>query len=183
MKILIKEQQLENLAYRFVLDKLNDMDFKMKRNKEFSFFPKGTHNAAEGIEADWVKHEGYDILVGHDFWRTVRDMFGLTDEQIKIVFVKSFFSKGIKKIGQISSLDFSSFRDMQDLNEEIINEQYDGDRLYPKDEVLRLLKGAPRELKQIAKNLPNIPCENDKGDKTICTKIPETIHVYLTGRY
>ena len=38
-------------------------------------------------------------------------------------------------------------------------------------------------LKQIAKNLPNIPCENDNGERTICTKIPETIHVYLTGRY
>ena len=46
-----------------------------------------------------------------------------------------------------------------------------------------MLKGAPSELRQIVKKLPNIPCENDKGEKTICTKIPETIHVYLTGRY
>lgn len=54
----------------------------------------------------------------------------------------------------------------QRILEKTINEQYDGDRLYPKDEVLRLLKGAPRELKHIAKNLPSIPCENDKGDRT-----------------
>lgn len=70
-----------------------------------------------------------------------------------------------------------------DLNEEFIMEQYDGDRLYPKDEILRLLKGAPKELRQVVKKLPNIECENDNGERTICTKIPETIHVYLTGRY
>ena len=67
--------------------------------------------------------------------------------------------------------------------EKTINEQFDSERLYPKNEILRLLKGAPRELKQIVKNLPNIPCENDNGERTICTKISETIHVYLTGRY
>ena len=67
--------------------------------------------------------------------------------------------------------------------EKTINEQFDSERLYSKNEILRLLKGAPRELKQITKNLPNIPCENDNGERTICTKIPETIHVYLTGRY
>ena len=67
--------------------------------------------------------------------------------------------------------------------EKTINEQFDSERLYSKKEILRLLKGAPRELKQIAKNLPNKPCENNNGERTICTKIPETIHVYLTGRY
>ena len=33
MKILIKEQQLENLASRLVLNKLSDMDFKFKKYK------------------------------------------------------------------------------------------------------------------------------------------------------
>ena len=41
MKYVITEQQLGDLAYRLVLDKLNDMDFKFKKYKEFSFFPKG----------------------------------------------------------------------------------------------------------------------------------------------
>jgi hypothetical protein len=82
-------------------------------------------------------------------------------------------------------LDSDTFYADEDdeFDEQVIKEQFDGDRLYSKDEILRLLKGAPRELKQIAKKLPNIPCENDKGVRTICTKIPETIHVYLTGRY
>ena len=68
-------------------------------------------------------------------------------------------------------------------NESVILEQYDSSRLYPKQEILRLLKNAPIELRKIARKLPDIPCENDKGERTICTKIPETIHVYLTGRY
>lgn len=185
MRILIKEQQLENLAYRFVLDKLNDMDFKIKKNKEFSFFPKGAYDASLGIEADWVKREGYDILVGNTLWRSVQDMFNLTDDQVRTLFMRAFVNFGITKILNVTTLDFSSFRDMfnRDVNEQVMNEQFDNERLYPKNEILRLLKGAPRELKQIAKNLPNIPCENDNGERTICTKIPETIHVYLTGRY
>ena len=307
MKILIKEQQLENLAYRFVLDKLNDMNFKFRKNREFSFFPKGgSSDASLGVEADWVKGEGFDILVGNTLWRSVQDMFNLTDEQVQTLFIKAFIQFGITKISEVTTLDFSPFRDRFDINideniikeskidnlvlnylnsqdwrvwdigdgefnvadgefgkdlfrfriqyssrvtdhsfnviyisddlvskiselfgigseaaiksiinwfnqkydknltmddfewldsdtfyadeddefdEQVIKEQFDGDRLYSKDEILRLLKGAPRELKQIAKKLPNIPCENDKGVRTICTKIPEAIHVYLTGRY
>lgn len=65
----------------------------------------------------------------------------------------------------------------------IINEQYDGDKLYPKDFIIKILKSGPKELKHIIKKLPSIPCSNDKGEETICTKIPEVVQVYLTGRY
>jgi hypothetical protein len=41
----------------------------------------------------------------------------------------------------------------QRILEKTINEQFDSERLYPKEEIIRLLKGAPRELKQIVKNL------------------------------
>jgi hypothetical protein len=185
MKILIKEQQLENLAFHFVLDKLKDMDFMIKKNKEFSFFPKTSRTAENGIEADWVKGEGYDVLVGNTLWRSVQDMFNLTNEQVQILFIKAFIEFGIKKFSNVSTLDFSAFNHFIDreVNESVLVEQFDPERLYPKQEIIRLLKGAPRELKEISKNLPNIPCENDKGERTICTKIPETIHVYLTGRY
>ena len=74
MKIIIKEQQLENLASQLVLGKLSGMDFKFKKYKEFSFFPKGTHDADNGIESDWVRHEGYSILIGHSLFRSVRDL-------------------------------------------------------------------------------------------------------------
>lgn len=64
-----------------------------------------------------------------------------------------------------------------------ITEQFNPDRLYPKEEIVLILKSAPKELKYILTRLPDIPCENESGVKTICTKIPEIIHVYLTGRY
>ena len=65
----------------------------------------------------------------------------------------------------------------------IINEQYDGDRLYSKEFIVKILETGPKELKHIIKKLPSIPCSNEKGEETICTKIPEVVRVYLTGRY
>ena len=109
---ILTESQLETVAYQFVLDKLNDMEFKFKKYKEFSFFPKDVRRADYGIEADWMRGEGFDILVGNHLWRTVQDMFGLTDEQVKDAFRKAFVQKGITKISEITSLDFSKFEDM-----------------------------------------------------------------------
>ena len=109
MKIIIKEQQLEGLASRFALEKLNGMDFKLKKYNEFSFFPKGEgrKDADHGIEADWVKGEGYSILVGNSLWRSVRDLFGLTDDQTQAAFIKAFIEKGIRKISEVTTIDFS----------------------------------------------------------------------------
>ena len=67
--------------------------------------------------------------------------------------------------------------------DENITEQFNREQLYRKEDVVRMLMRAPVELRRLIKKLPSIDCENDKGEKTICTKIPETIHVYLTGRY
>ena len=108
MKIIIKEQQLEGLASRFALEKLNGMDFKLKKYNEFSFFPKGEgrKDADHGIEADWVKGEGYSILVGNSLWRSVRDLFGLTDDQTQAAFIKAFIEKGIRKISEVTTIDF-----------------------------------------------------------------------------
>jgi len=64
-----------------------------------------------------------------------------------------------------------------------INEQFNSERLYPKDYIVRVIKNGPKELRPILKQLQDIPCSNDKGEETVCTKIPEFLHVYLTGRY
>jgi uracil phosphoribosyltransferase len=64
-----------------------------------------------------------------------------------------------------------------------LNEQYEQDRLYPKEYIVKVLRSGPKELKHIIKKLPSIPCSNAKGEETICTKIPEVVQVYLTGRY
>lgn len=68
------------------------------------------------------------------------------------------------------------------VSESVITEQFNPDRLYPKDYIVRVLKNGPRELRSIIKQLQDIPCSNGK-EETVCTKIPEIVHVYLTGRY
>jgi hypothetical protein len=123
MKIIIKEQQLEGLASRFALEKLNGMDFKLKKYNEFSFFPKGEgrKDADHGIEADWVKGEGYSILVGNSLWRSVRDLFGLTDDQTQTAFIKAFIEKGIRKISEVTTIDFSGV-EFPVIEEQVSNE-------------------------------------------------------------
>lgn len=69
------------------------------------------------------------------------------------------------------------------LIKKVLREQYSPDRLYPVDYVNTMMKGAPTELKRIAKKLEPFPCINDKGEKNMCVRIPEVLHVYFTGRY
>lgn len=64
-----------------------------------------------------------------------------------------------------------------------MQEQYKGDKLYPKDYIISVLKHGPKELRSFIPKLQDIPCENEKGQRTFCTRIPEIIYVYLTGRY
>jgi hypothetical protein len=112
MKILITEQQIEKIAHQFTLDMLNNMEYRKHKNKDFDFFEKGEgqKRADHGIEADWMKHEkGYSILVGNSLWRTVQDMFNLTDDQVQTAFIKAFIDKGITKIIEVSTLDFSKY--------------------------------------------------------------------------
>ena len=111
MKILITENQMASIAVNFLLDKLNDMDFNLMKNKDFSFFPKGDHRAEHGIEADWHSKKGYSILVGHSLWRSIRDTFGMDNDQTEDIFIKVFNEKGINKIYEVSSIDFSDVMD------------------------------------------------------------------------
>ena len=108
MKIRISENQLESITLKYLLGVLDNMDFKMN-NKDFSFFPKGTNSADNGIEADWMPRKGYSVLVGYTLWRTIRDTFGLDDNQTKMIFNKAFNEKGINKILEINTIDFSNF--------------------------------------------------------------------------
>jgi hypothetical protein len=99
------------------------MDFKLKKYNEFSFFPKGEgrKDADHGIEADWVKGEGYSILVGNSLWRSVRDLFGLTDDQTQTAFIKAFIEKGIRKISEVTTIDFSGV-EFPVIEEQVSNE-------------------------------------------------------------
>jgi len=70
------------------------------------------------------------------------------------------------------------------LVERIIKEShYDRDKLYSRERIVNLLKKAPRELKSYAKDLPEIPCTDSQGNEHMCTKIPEVVHVYMSGKY
>lgn len=76
-------------------------------------------------------------------------------------------------------------RSKQGINESsiLMVEQFNPDKLYPKDYILKVLQNAPREFKYLKKQLSDIPCINGNGIQSVCTKIPEILHVYLTGRY
>ena len=73
--------------------------------------------------------------------------------------------------------------EMVSLIERIIKEQYDSKKLYSRWYVIDRLQNAPRELKKYIKELPHIDCTDSKGNKHVCTTIPEVIHVFLSGRY
>ena len=78
------------------------------------------------------------------------------------------------------------------LTERLINENYyDSNKLYQRESLVRKLltkdsKGyytAPKPIRDIIEKLPYIECEDQNGNKSTCTKIPEVLFVYLTGRY
>jgi hypothetical protein len=73
----------------------------------------------------------------------------------------------------------------------LITENYDSEKLYNREFLVKKLnmkdeKGffiAPKGIREYIPKLPYIDCYDSEGNKQICTKIPEFIHVYLTGRY
>lgn len=72
---------------------------------------------------------------------------------------------------------------LREIIRKVLKEQYDSNRVYPVKEIERMFSDAPLELKQIIKKLEPIPCVNNKGEKSFCYRIPEVLHVYMTGRY
>ncbi len=74
---------------------------------------------------------------------------------------------------------------------EILKEYYDRDKLYLKAPLVKNIMRkdsdgkflAPREIRKYVKDLPDIPCQDMDGNETTCTKIPQVLYVYITGRY
>jgi 5-formaminoimidazole-4-carboxamide-1-beta-D-ribofuranosyl 5'-monophosphate synthetase len=73
----------------------------------------------------------------------------------------------------------------------LITEHYDSEKLYNRELMVKKLnmknqKGffiAPKEIRSYIQSLPHIDCVDSEGNKQICTKIPEVMYVYLSGRY
>lgn len=63
----------------------------------------------------------------------------------------------------------------------VLNENYDSERLYSREFVVRELRKTPFMRKYI-KDLPHIPCEKN-GEKTICTKIPESVFMFIFRKF
>ena len=73
----------------------------------------------------------------------------------------------------------------------LITEHYDSEKLYNRELLVKKLnmknqKGffiAPEEIRSYIQNLPYEDCFDSEGNKHVCTKIPEVLYVYLSGRY
>jgi hypothetical protein len=188
MKILIKEQQLDRLVSKY----LDSKNWKMWDEGNGDFNLTDGENGKDIFKfrtqySSFEPNHSFGVLYIHDdIDNVIIKLFSIPSYQSSILIV-NWFNKKYDKNLTVEDLEWFGFeRDYdayEDMNENIIKEEYDGNRLYPKDEILRLLKGAPKEIRQAARKLPNVECENDKGQRTICTKIPQTIYVYLTGRY
>jgi len=91
------------------------------------------------------------------------------------------------KIGKGNKPTMTSYKPRKEsisqIIKKVLKEQYDSQRLYPVESIYMQMSKAPSELKRIVKNLKPIPCVNNRGDEKTCFRIPEVIHVYLTGRY
>lgn len=71
-----------------------------------------------------------------------------------------------------------------DLVKKVITEEYyDRDKLWNRDYVANRLMTGPRQMRRWAKDLPEYACVDKNGNDAICTKIPEVVFVFLTGRY
>ncbi len=73
----------------------------------------------------------------------------------------------------------------------LISENYEPNKLYHRESLVKRLlaknqKGffiAPKEIRSIVERLPYIECTDSQGNEATCTKIPEVLYVYLSGRY
>ena len=61
--------------------------------------------------------------------------------------------------------------------------EWDGQKLYEREKVVKLLKKGPKYIREYIKKLPHIEVQNDEGDVKIATRIPQTIHQYLFGNF
>lgn len=73
----------------------------------------------------------------------------------------------------------------------LISENYEPNKLYHRESLVKRLsaknqKGffiAPKEIRSIVERLPYIECTDSQGNEATCTKIPEVLYIYLSGRY
>ena len=65
----------------------------------------------------------------------------------------------------------------------LLENHWDAEKLYDREKVIETLKRGPKYIREYIKKLPKIPVQNEKGDITMATKIPQTIHEYIFGNF
>lgn len=95
--------------------------------------------------------------------------------------------KSQPKVGKGNKPTMTSYKPRKEsitsILKKVLKEQYDSQRLYPVEQIYNMFSNAPVELRRIVKKLEPIACVNSKGEQRSCFRIPEVLHVYLTGRY
>ena len=61
--------------------------------------------------------------------------------------------------------------------------QWDSNKLYEREKVVKLLRKGPKYIQEYIKKLPHIKVQNDEGDVKIATRLPQTVHQYLFGNF
>ena len=91
------------------------------------------------------------------------------------------------KIGKGNKPTMTSYKPknegLRSVIKRLLKEEYDSQRLYPVNEIYTIFSKAPVDLKRIVKKLEPIDCVNKEGVRSSCFRIPEVLHVYMTGRY
>jgi len=91
------------------------------------------------------------------------------------------------KVGTGNSPTMTSYNTKKEsieiLVKRILKEVYDSQKYYPVFQIYQGIQKAPYEIKKLVSNLKATPCINQKGERSMCFKIPEVLYVYLSGKY
>ena len=63
----------------------------------------------------------------------------------------------------------------------LLKEYYDGEKLYSRERIVKMLSKAPMYMKKYINNLPHIEGSDQDGNSHICTKLPQVVYEYLFG--
>jgi len=67
---------------------------------------------------------------------------------------------------------------------DLLNESfYDSNKLYSKQYIINVTTNAPRNIKDVVRNLKTIDCIDSNNNKKECVRIPEVLYIYISGKY
>ena len=61
--------------------------------------------------------------------------------------------------------------------------EWNSDKLYEREKIVKLLKKGPKYMQDYIKKLPHIRTQNEEGNIKIATRIPQTVYQYLIGNF